>query len=286
LSDVRTGRRGECAPSRSVGAFDVVALRDAAGPFPLARQAAFPGATQADWDRARRLDLDAFGPGDAWHLDFHCFAIRRPGDRITLVDAGVGPQGSPASSWAPVPGRLPEALTGAGIGVRDVDVVVLTHLHEDHIGWSVGPDGAPMFPRARYVVQHDEVVALVAGGDQTLLRYVVEPLRRSGQLHEVNGPARLAGRAGDRITVVPTPGHTPGHQSVLVEGDGKQIVITGDVLVHAVQLIDPAVGYRFESDQDLARGTRRALLAGARSRRALLATAHLTKPFVHALTLR
>jgi len=275
---VRAQPVGRCVPRR--GAARRVR------PFPLARQAAFPDATEADWDRARRLDPDAFGPDDTWHLDFHCFAIRRPGDRITLVDAGVGPQGSPASSWAPVPGRLPEAMTAAGIGVRDVDVVVLTHLHEDHVGWSVGPDGAPMFPRARHVVQHDEVVALVAGGDQTLLRYVVEPLRRSGQLHEVDRPSRLAGRAGDRITVVPTPGHTPGHQSVLVEGDGKQIVITGDVLVHAVQLIDPAVGYRFESDQDLARGTRRALLARARSRRALLATAHLTKPFVHALTLR
>jgi glyoxylase-like metal-dependent hydrolase (beta-lactamase superfamily II) len=111
---------------------------------------------------------------------------------------------------------------------------------------------------------------------------VVEPLRRTGQLWQVEGRVRLVDRSGDRIAVVPSPGHTPGHQSVLVEGRGRQVVITGDVLVHAVQLVDPAVAYRFGSDQDVARETRQALLGRARRSRALLATAHLTRPFLPA----
>jgi glyoxylase-like metal-dependent hydrolase (beta-lactamase superfamily II) len=82
--------------------------------------------------------------------------------------------------------------------------------------------------------------------------------------------------------VVPTPGHTVGHQSVLVEGHGDQVVVTGDVLVHAVQLVDPDVGYVFEDDAAIAVASRRRLLARARHQRALLATAHLTQPFVPA----
>ncbi|MGW0434429.1 MBL fold metallo-hydrolase [Micromonospora sp. NPDC003197] len=277
------GTDGRAATSiRSVGGFDVTALRDASGPFFTTRQAAFPTASAADWEQAARLDPDAFGADGAWNLDFRCYAIRRPGGRIILVDTGVGPAGSPASGWAPVPGHLPERLVEAGIEVADVDTVVLTHVHEDHVGWSVTPTGTPIFPNARYVLQHAEVAALTANAD-AMLRYLVEPLRRAGQLHEVDGGVVLVGDTdgrGGTVRVLPTPGHTPGHQSVLVEHGRRQIAITGDVLVHAVQLVNPDVGYRFEDDPDVARRSRRALLAEAGRHRTLLATAHLTQPFV------
>jgi glyoxylase-like metal-dependent hydrolase (beta-lactamase superfamily II) len=80
--------------------------------------------------------------------------------------------------------------------------------------------------------------------------------------------------------VLPTPGHTVGHQSVLVEGGRRDIVITGDVLVHVLQLVNPDVAYAYERDQSVARQTRQALLTDADERHALLATAHLTRPFV------
>lgn len=267
--------------SRSVGPFEVAPLLDASGPFFFDRQQAFPEATPHDWELARAVDPGAFGPGETWHLDFRCFAIRGLRDRLTLVDAGVGPADSPASGWAPVPGRLPAELDLAGIDPADVDTVVLTHLHEDHFGWSVAPDGTPMFPNARYVVQRREVAALTA--DQAAMTYVVDPLRATGQLDEADGAARLAtvGRgAGGWIGVVPTPGHTPGHQSVVVDGGGCQLIVTGDVLVHAVQLVDPGVGYRFEADPEAARRSRQWLLARARARGAVLATAHLTRPWI------
>jgi glyoxylase-like metal-dependent hydrolase (beta-lactamase superfamily II) len=266
--------------SRSVGPFEVMPLLDASGPFFLDRQQAFPEATPRDWELARAVDPGAFGPGETWNLDFRCYAVRGPRDRLTLVDTGVGPVGSPASAWAPVPGRLPAELDLAGISPEDVDTVVLTHLHEDHFGWSVGLDGTPVFPNARYVVQRREVAALAAG--EAAMTYVVDPLRASGQLDQVDGAARLAtvGRgAGGWIGVVPTPGHTPGHQSVVVDGRGAQVIVTGDVLVHAVQLVDPGVGYRFEADPEAARRSRRWLLAEARARGAVLATAHLTRPW-------
>lgn len=279
------GARAAAVTSRGVatmptGPFEVVALLDASGPFFLPADAAFTGATDRDWARARRVDPGAFGPDGAWHLDFRCFAIRLPSGGVALVDAGVGPADSPASSWAPVPGHLLDRLADAGIERAEVRLVVLTHLHEDHFGWSVSPEGVPAFPNARYVIQRTEIAALERAGDEVVLPYVVEPLRRTGQLDTVDGAVCLARARGATVATMPTPGHTPGHQSVLVRTPARQVVITGDVLVHAVQLVAPDVGYRYEADQDTARRTRRALLDEAGRRRTWLATAHLTTPFV------
>jgi glyoxylase-like metal-dependent hydrolase (beta-lactamase superfamily II) len=266
------------AATMTAGPWQITALLDAHGPFFLPATEAFSGATDDDWARAKRIDPKAFGQDGAWNLDFRCFAIHLPRGGYALVDAGVGPAGSPASAWAPVPGHLLERLAAAGIDRHDVRLVVLTHLHEDHFGWSVSLDGTPNFPNARYVIQQTEIDALAP--DDVTLSYVVKPLRATGQLDTVDGSVRLARGFGGTISTLATPGHTPGHQSVLVRGPGRQVVITGDVLVHAVQLVDPDVGYAFETDQATARETRRALLDTHRP--TWLATAHLNTPFVRA----
>ncbi|MEV8588879.1 MBL fold metallo-hydrolase [Streptomyces sp. NPDC051180] len=254
----------------------VTALLDATGTFFAPARTAFPGAVAADWERAAALDPGAFGPEGSWRLDFRCFAVADPdGGGWTLVDAGVGPAEGPGAPWCPVPGRLPELLAEAGIDREDVHTVVLTHLHEDHTGWATGADRQPFFPRARYVVQRAETAAL--DRDDPVWSWVVEPLRAAGRLDEVDGERRL--RRG--LTLVPTPGHTPGHQSVLVEGpDGGEVLVTGDLLVHAVQLANRAVAYSHERDPAAARLSREEWLDRAAVRGAVLATAHLTAPFV------
>jgi glyoxylase-like metal-dependent hydrolase (beta-lactamase superfamily II) len=266
-----------------VGSLKVLALLDATGPFFLDRDAAIPAATAQAWRAARRLDPGAFGREGTWNLAFRCYAIRGRGARTALVDTGIGPQRSTSTAWMPVPGALPHQLGVAGIDRADVDAVVLTHLHEDHCGWSVGTDGRPVFPNATYLVQRQEVAAL--SHQDEAFTHLIDPLMRAGQLQQVEERLRLLphGRvSSDTVTLVPTPGHTPGHQSVVVDGGDDQLVVTGDVLVHAVQLVDPATGYVFEHDQTLARESRAALLADASTRRAVLATAHLTQPFVDA----
>lgn len=269
----RTGRTVQ------VGAYDITALLDASGAFGKAGDL-FSGATAEDWHRARAVDPGAFGRDDAWLLDFRCWLVRGPRDHVTLVDTGVGPEGGPASGWAPVPGRLVGALAEVGVAPADVDVVVLSHLHEDHYSGSVSADGTPVFPNARYVVQQQEIETLDPA--DPALSYVVDPLRSSGQLDPVAGEARLArpGGAAAGIRLLPTPGHTVGHQSVLVEGAGRRVILAGDVLVHAVQLVNPGVAYRFESDAEQARETRHAVLELARRTGARLGTAHLHVPFV------
>jgi glyoxylase-like metal-dependent hydrolase (beta-lactamase superfamily II) len=260
----------------------VIALVDAVGPFFEARDEAFSGATDDDWAAARRVDPDAFGADGSWQLAFRCFALRRDDGRTTLVDAGVGPSGSPAAAWAPVPGDLPTVMSAAGIGVDDVDTVVLTHLHADHVGWVVGADGRPMFPRASHLLQEDELAAVRAAGSPAVWEHAVQPLLDSGRLDTVRGRTQLAGAAGsgDTVTLVPTPGHTVGHQSVVVASGDRRVLVTGDALVHAVQLVDPDVAYRFEADTGQAAVTRRGLLARTGTGVAVVASAHLGRPFV------
>ena len=254
-----------------MGRVTVTALRDARGPY-VTWESAFPAATQRDWVKARAADPGAFADDGRWQLEFRAFLIRSAA-RTTLVDVGIGPESAPAQGWAPVPGNLPAVLSAEGVALSDVDTVVLTHLHSDHCGWAVTPDGDPMFPNARYVLQQDEVEWVT----DEIASYVVRPLRKAGVLHEVSGETTLNTlRTGERTTVVPTPGHTPGHQSVVIENGSRQLVVTGDVLVHAVQLVSPAVSYIYEENPDQARETRVALLA----RGAELATPHLTNPFV------
>ncbi|HYN94791.1 MAG TPA: MBL fold metallo-hydrolase [Pilimelia sp.] len=260
-----------------LGAITIIPLEDGAGPFFSPRTEAFPTATAEHWRRADAHDPEAADGGGGWRLRFRCFAIRLDdgpdAGRTILVDAGIGPADSLAASWAPVPGRLPAALAAAGVAVEDVDTVVLTHLHTDHIGWAVV--GGPYFPRARYLVQRADATAF-ARHNPAVEERVLAPLRETGQLWLSDGAERLA----PAVRAVPTPGHSPGHQSVLVTGGGETVLVAGDLLVHAVQLIDPQLPYAHEMDPTAARESRTALLADLLAGgRATLATPHLSAPF-------
>jgi glyoxylase-like metal-dependent hydrolase (beta-lactamase superfamily II) len=149
----------------------------------------------------------------------------------------------------------------------DVDTVVLTHLHTDHIGWAVV--GTPYFPNATYLLQRADAEAM---GRPELEERLLTPLKDTGQLRLVDGDVPIA--AG--VTAIATPGHTPGHQSVLVEYGPERLLVSGDLLVHAVQLIAPETPYQHEMDPEAARNSRTKLLKGG----IILATPHLSEPFV------
>ncbi|MGN9906281.1 MBL fold metallo-hydrolase [Phytohabitans sp. LJ34] len=252
--------------TRTLGPTTVVALHDGEGTFFEPREEAFPQVSAELWARADERDPGAVTADGQWLLRFRCFAVRH-GDHITLVDTGIGPADSLAASWAPVPGRLPDELAAAGIDPADVDTVVLSHLHTDHIGWAVV--GTPYFSNATYLVQRADAEAFRADRES-----VLGPLREAGQLRLVEGDVPIA--AG--VTAIATPGHTPGHQSVLVEYGQEQLLVTGDLLVHAVQLVAPETAYSHEADPSAARESRTKLLKAGIT----LATPHLTEPFVRA----
>lgn len=259
---------------RAFGRVQVLPLCDARGPFFQPLSDSFSRVSADVRRQARALDPGAFTNQGRWLVHFRCFAVRLPDGRQILVDAGVGPIEAPAADWAPVPGQLPLLLRRAGIELGDISAVVLTHLHSDHIGWAV-VDGLPHFPNARYVLQTVEVAALDSSGSG-LRRAVVDPLEQSGRLDLIDGTARLA--AG--VTAIHTPGHTPGHQSVVIRSDDAELMLTGDLLVHALQLADPEVQYTHEQDPVAAYQTRLRVLRDSAERGVVLGTAHLARPFI------
>ncbi|NUR92052.1 MAG: MBL fold metallo-hydrolase [Nonomuraea sp.] len=203
--------------------------------------------------------------GDLWVLHFHCYLLRDRAGRLTLVDTGIGGTDSLAASWAPVPGVLAEELAAAGATPADITTVILTHLHSDHASGAVA-GGRPVFENARHVLQRAEADA--ASG--ATLDRLLTPLK--GQLHIVEGAAEVA----PGIHVRHTPGHTPGHQIARV-GD---LAITGDLVLHPIQLADPGIRYAHDDDQETAARTRAEVLEALRAERAMIATAHFSEPFM------
>jgi len=149
--------------------------------------------------------------------------------------------------------QLPRELAQALAGVEEIDLVVHTHLHVDHVGW----DGA--FPNARYVVHADEwsffsTEESLAGRPH--LREKVLPLAEAGLLDLVDVETLVA----PGVRTVPTPGHTPGHMSVWLESGGDELVVLGDVVVHEAHVADPDLVYVSDIEAGQAARTRKQLL--------------------------
>jgi glyoxylase-like metal-dependent hydrolase (beta-lactamase superfamily II) len=260
--------------THTVGQLTITALQDAEGPFFLPRAEAFPAATAEQWAAADAFDPAARSSGGEWWLRFRSYAIRSGDGPVTLVDAGIGPAGSLAADWAPVPGHLPDELTAAGIDPADVSAIVLTHLHNDHMGWAV-PRDSP-FTAARVVVQQADVDAYRANRDQAgQFDLLIEPLLAQGRLQVIAGDVPV----GRGVRIVATPGHTPGHQSVLVEDGDDSALVTGDLIVHAIQLLHPDLAYASDMDPAQARASRQRVLKEVKDRAMTLAVSHLGTAF-------
>jgi glyoxylase-like metal-dependent hydrolase (beta-lactamase superfamily II) len=206
-------------------------------------------------------------------LSVHSFVVQSCGTTI-VVDTCIG-----VEAPQPLPGddafadRLDDAVEG---GLEAVDVVLCTHLHFDHVGWNLRTvDGrsVPTFPNARYLVARRE---LESGDDDHQLRQrSIDPLLDAGVLD----PIEPAHRITAEVRTVPTPGHTPGHVSVLVESGGETGLITGDTFHSPVQIAHPElVATTFDDDVELAAATRRALLERYTDTPTLVLGTHFAPP--------
>lgn len=148
------------------------------------------------------------------------------------------------------------AAEAAGWRADAIDTVVSTHLHFDHVGGNVA-DGEPAFPSARYVVAGDEWAYWSTNESDDQYASVdagVRPLVERGLVDLVDPDHGLT----EEVRLVATPGHTPGHVSVVIESEGERAVITGDLAHHPIELLAPEWVMAADVDGAAATATRRA----------------------------
>ncbi len=205
--------------------------------------------------------------------------LLRSSSRTVLVDTGVGEENAQIPDSA-----LLQNLARLGVRPDDVDVVVNTHLHFDHVGWNcTDRDGVyvPTFPNAEYWIPKAEwefwtdpaVVADPPAVPQegNHLATDVLPLKDSSQLRLVEGEAAVT----PELSLLPTPGHTPGHCSLAINSSGESAVILGDVAHHPLHLIRIWV-CAIDEQPRVSRRTKRALARRLIEERALVAGGHFT----------
>jgi len=257
-----------------VGAASVTYLPDGSGVFDPAVM--FPESRGSGWV----LEPGLLDSGGRLTMSFGAFLIQT-GSRRMLVDLAMGPADFAVPGLGRVlGGTLLSSLAHEGLTPLDIDTVVFTHLHPDHVGWTtsqVGDPGNPAgqvgaaltFPAARHFVGRQEW-AYWSGGSQAGgpdPSSVVAPL--SDVVELVDDGAVVA----PGVHVRATPGHTPGHLCVMVsdpaDGAAPPVVIIGDLLHSAVQVIRPDWRFFQDVDPDMAHATRVRMLAD-------LADAHVT----------
>jgi glyoxylase-like metal-dependent hydrolase (beta-lactamase superfamily II) len=233
-----------------VGQVEVLPLLDAVGELGELGEL-YPEVDRDAWEPYRAPYPELFA-GTRWRLPCTCYLLRTEG-RTILVDTGVGPPG--LWSWAQrSEGGLPRALEDHRVGREGVDIVFLTHLHIDHLGWNTDENGAVFFPRARYVVHRDALAFARTRPELPHIRRCVEPL--VDRFEQVAGDVELA----PGVTAVPAPGHYPGHMTVRIASAGAQAVLLADVAVHPALLDHSEWRYVSDIDHEASVLTRQALV--------------------------
>jgi glyoxylase-like metal-dependent hydrolase (beta-lactamase superfamily II) len=242
-----------------VGSVELVPLVDAVGVLGELDEL-YPGFD--DWEPYRELYPELFS-GSKWRIACASYLIRSGGTTV-LVDTGVGPAG--LWGWTPEreEGLLP-ALAAVGVAPDEVDVVFLTHLHVDHVGWNTGRDGELVFPKARYVA-HREGVAFARGSG----RPHVERTIAAVDFDEIDGEVALA----EGVTAYELPGHFPGHMGVRIASGGARAELIADAAVHPMLLHEPDALYLSDIDPGDCTATRRALVPGLVDRDVLVVCGH------------
>jgi glyoxylase-like metal-dependent hydrolase (beta-lactamase superfamily II) len=247
-----------------IGDVELVPLADAIGLLADYSEA-YPDVPAEAWEPYRDLYPELFA-GESWRLPCKSFLVRC-GDATLLVDTGVGPPG--LWDWtAEREGELPDALEELGVGRDAIDVVFLTHLHIDHLGWNTDLEGVPFFPRARYVVHRDALAFARTRPELPHIRRCVEPL--ADRFETLAADVELA----PGVEAFVAPGHYPGHMAVRLRSGDERAVLLADAAVHPALLDEPDWRYVSDLDQPVAAETRHALLPELVDRDVLVACGH------------
>lgn len=240
-----------------------------------------PAASADQW----RPYLGGADPDALYESRVTTYVVRSQGKNI-LVDSGVGAHGL----WRFGDGHLLDSLKELDLSPEDIDFVMPTHLHLDHVGWNTTPTPngpVPTFPRARYLFQQADwdhftseeflnrpVTTPLSDGMQRMMRAAVLPLKDTG-LMELIGPERTI---TDEVTLLHTPGHTMGSVSILVQSGTQAALLIGDAAHNPAQFAESDWSPAVDIDPSLSARSRRGLIEQAMRLDAMVAGGHLAAP--------
>lgn len=257
-----------------LGDFEITALSDGSHTFPVetVMTGIDPAASRAALAR-QELSPPVQGSINAFLVN--------TGSKLVLIDSGAG------NLYGPCCGKLLANLRAAGYRPEQVDLVLLTHLHKDHVGGIL--DGSAMaFPNATVRMARVDADYWQSGAEQARApaflssffdsaRAALAPYAAADRLAPFDAAAGPELAPG--IRAVSHPGHTPGHAGYLVESRGQSLLVWGDIVhVAAIQLPEPGVTLKYDSSADDARRSRAAVLERAAAGHQLVGAAHIAFP--------
>jgi glyoxylase-like metal-dependent hydrolase (beta-lactamase superfamily II) len=264
-----------------VGTFECIVVNDGTLTYSDPAQIHFANAPSDRLAQALREYNIKPDQWDEWISPLPCLVIQTGKHRV-LVDTGMGNVDS-----APNAGKLLQNLQAEGISPSEIDTIILSHGHSDHIGGNTDPNGHAAFSQARYVMRKEEwdfwtsETTLAQPAYEWMTSYVHKsllPLKDRFELLEQD------------MEIVPgvhtlfAPGHTPGHMALVIVSSGEQLICLGDVISHPIHLEQPDWYLDPDCQPDQAVRTRRLLLNRAALDQALVFAYHFDFPglgYVH-----
>jgi glyoxylase-like metal-dependent hydrolase (beta-lactamase superfamily II) len=257
-----------------IGNFECIAIND--GNFVYTGESFFINAPKKHLDQVlREHNIQSGEITTPWP----CLFINTGKHRV-LVDTGAG------DGTVPSAGKLLERLKNEGVDAKDIDTVILTHGHPDHIGGNLDASGKPAFPNARYVMLKDEwdfwmskpnFIHLKLGDE--LKQFIVllaqknlPPIQENLVLVD-HGTAIIPG-----IVAIAAPGHTPGHMALAISSGGERLLHISDTVLYPIHMEQPDWYPAFDFEPEQASVTKHKLLNRAAAEKAMVFAFHFPFP--------
>ncbi len=270
-----------------LGATHITRIEDNLGPA-LEAKVMFPAFREEIWEAERGWLVPTYFTADGLRLrtSIHSWLVRT-GRHTVLIDTCIGngknrPH-SPHFHLRDVPWL--ERLRAAGAAPEDIDFVLCTHLHADHVGWNTRLDNGrwvPTFPNARYLFGRAEFERWdtrradhrPTAFNKNVFDDSILPIANAGQMVLVDDGHTL----DDAFAVEAAPGHTAGHARIRLRTGGGEAMFSGDVLHHPLQVLYPDLCSSFDDDQAVALASRRRLLADCVDHDIVVLPTHFAEP--------